>query len=105
MLGSGKIPNSPSTFVDKYIKQDLRALSPSQRVGVLLTLDIIFRRISYIRALREKHNDNPVSLFTEEVADVKRNNRSGILSAEQKGPILQFRVSKAVMTQLSSKRD
>lgn len=105
ILGSGKIPNSPSTFVDKYIKQDLRALSPSQRVGVLLALDIIFRRISYIRALREKHNDNPVSLFTEEVADVKRNNRNGILSAEQKWPILQFKVSRAVITQLSSKRD
>ncbi|MCB9807252.1 hypothetical protein H6768_05235 [Candidatus Peribacteria bacterium] len=56
---------TPKSLVEDYLENELYTLNPSQIAGVFLVIEFLHRRIKYLEKLREEHNHDSSSLFTQ----------------------------------------
>lgn len=92
----------PAHFVEDHLQDHMYSVAPAQLIAIFLILELLSRRIPYLEQLRAQHDDNPTTLLSE-VQSKNFQQKGAVQSVSQRGPFLQFCVSRDVMTVLMTK--
>lgn len=94
---------TPKSLVEDYLENELYTLNPSQIAGVFLVIEFLHRRIKYLEKLREEHNHDSSSLFTQ-VKACKFWEKKPITGVAQQWPFIEFSVTRKAMDVLRWKK-